>query len=344
MKRIPSLFIALFAISILHAPAAEPPTVIDRPAANAGPTQVAVGIWIVDITSIDSAHQNFTVEMAVALRWKDPRLAHAESGVTHFRLEQIWHPRVSVVNETNTVSHKLPESVEVDPDGTVLYRQHYAGAFTQPLRLQSFPFDSQTFRVQLVAVRYRPDEVKFVPNQSWIDAGLRQAGGISRSITLPDWAIESWNITSQDYIMSPGFEFPSYVFEFTASRNAQHYIWNIVLPLVLIVAMSWSVFWLPLTEIGTQLGVAMTSMLTLIAYRFAIDSQLPPLPYTTSLDTFILMSTLLVFFSFIEVLITTLLENKHQAREAKRIDRCCRVAFPGFFLSASIFIFLPLRG
>jgi hypothetical protein len=344
MKQIPFLFIALFAISILHASGADSPTVIDRPAANAGPTQVAVGIWIVDVTSVDSAHQNFTVEMAVALRWKDPRLAHTESGVTHYMLTQIWHPRVSVVNETNTVSHKLPESVEVDPDGTVLYRQHYAGPFTQPLRLQSFPFDRQTFRVQLVAVQYRPDEVKFVPNQSWIDAGLRQAGGISRSITLPDWTIETWNIKSQDYMMSPGFEFPSYVFEFSASRNAQHYIWNIILPLVLIVAMSWSVFWIPPTEIGPELGVATTSMLTLIAYRFAIDSQLPPLPYTTSLDTFILMSTLLVFFSFIEVLTTTLLESRHQTKQAMRIDRYCRVAFPGFFLLASIFIFLPSRG
>ena len=48
----------------------------------------------------------------------------------------------------------------------------------------------------------------------------------------------------------------------------------------------------------------MTSMLTLIAYRFAIDSQLPPLPYMTRLDVFILTSTLLVFFSLIEVVVT----------------------------------------
>jgi hypothetical protein len=38
-------------------------------------------------------------------------------------------------------------------------------------------------------------------------------------------------------------------------------------------------------------------MLTLIAYRFAVDSQLPRLPYMTRLDLFTLASTLLVFFS-----------------------------------------------
>ena len=107
--------------------------------------------------------------------------------------------------------------------------------------------------------------------------------------------------------------------------------------------MSWSVFWVAATEVGAQLSVATTSMLTLIAYRFAIDHQLPALPYTTSLDTFILMSTLLVFFSFIEVLVTTILGGKHQNKQALRIDRFCRVIFPLIFIIASIAIFAHPR-
>src|SRR5438132_6772396 len=137
----------------------------------------------------------------------------------------------------------------------------------------------------------------------------------------------------------PGFEYSSYAFEFTASRNVQHYIWKVILPLILIVAMSWTVFWIAATEVSAQLSVATTSMLTLIAYRFAIDHQLPVLPYTTSLDTFILMSTLLVFFSLIEVLATTILEGKHRNKPAIRIDRYCRVVFPLIFVIASIAIF-----
>jgi hypothetical protein len=38
-----------------------------------------------------------------------------------------------------------------------------------------------------------------------------------------------------------------------------------------------------------SINIAITSMLTLIAYRFAIDNQLPRLPYMTRLDAFILM-------------------------------------------------------
>ena len=291
MKRIHFPLLVLFAASIQLALGSEAPPLIDRPNADSGPTEISVGIWVVDINSIDSAQQTFTAEIAVVLRWKDPRLAHTANGVGRYPREQIWHPRVGIVNETNSVSRKMPDSVEVEPDGTVTYRQRYVGAFTQPLRLQSFPFDRQTFRVQLVAVRYQSNEVMFVPDQVWIRDGLTEAGGISPSVTLPDWTIEKWELKPLVYALAPRHQYSSYAFEFTASRNVQYYILKVILPLVLIVMMSWSVFWIDPVHSNSQISIAVTSMLTLIAYRFAVDSQLPRLPYMTRLDAFILTCT-----------------------------------------------------
>jgi hypothetical protein len=343
IKRIGFSF-TILAMSILQVRGAEAPTVIDRPAADAGPTEISVGIWIVDITNIDSAQQSFTAEVAIVLRWKDPRLTHTGSGVVRYPVEQVWHPRVAIVNETNSVIRKFPDWVEVEPDGMLTYRQRYAGAFTQPLRLQSFPFDRQTFRIQLIAVRYRLNEVKFVPDQDWIQNGLKQAAGIAPSITLPDWSVEKWETKPLPYTLAPGLEYSGYAFEFTASRNVQHYILKVLLPLILIVMMSWSVFWIDPTTSNTQFSIAVTSMLTLIAYRFAVDNQLPRLPYMTRLDVFFLISTLLVFFSLIEVLVTTIFDNNQQAALAKKIDRYCRVIVPIIFVIASIAIFAHPRG
>src|SRR6185312_10950563 len=151
------LIVAFLAVSIHLVGSVEVPASIERPGVEAGPTQVSVGIWMVDITNIDSAQQNFTADIAVVLRWKDARLAHIGTGFTHYALDQIWTPRVGIANETSSVVRKFPESAEVEPDGTVLYRQRYVGSFTQPLRLQSFPFDRQSFRIQFVAIRHRPN-------------------------------------------------------------------------------------------------------------------------------------------------------------------------------------------
>jgi hypothetical protein len=343
MKRTLFLLVVFVAMSIQLVRSAETPALIERPTSGNNPTEVSVGIWIVDISNIDSAQQSFTAEIALVLRWKDPRLAHTGSGVVRYPLEQVWHPRVGIANETASVIRKLPEWVEVEPDGTLIYRQRYAGAFTQPLRLQSFPFDRQTFRIQLVAVRYRPNEVKFVPDQAWIREGLRQASGIASSITLPDWTVEKWDARTLPYTLAPGLEFSGYAFEFTAARNVGHYVLKVILPLVLVVIMSWVVFWTEPTNSNTQFSVAVTSMLTLIAYRFAVDTQLPRLPYMTRLDALFLTSTLLVFFSLIEVLATTILDNNQQTERAKKLDRYCRVIFPAVFLLASIAIFMPGR-
>jgi hypothetical protein len=43
----------------------------------------------------------------------------------------------------------------------------------------------------------------------------------------------------------------------------------------------------------------------------------------TRLDMLFLISTLLVFFSLIEVLITTILENNQQKARAKKVNRYC---------------------
>jgi hypothetical protein len=325
--------------SIRFAGGAETPALIERPDASSGPTQISVGIWVVDITNIDSAQQSFTADIAVGLRWKDARLAHTGKGMAHYALDQIWTPRVGIANETSTVVRELPESAEVEPDGTVIYRQRYVGSFTQRLRLESFPFDRQAFLIQFVAIRYRPDEVTFVADEDWVRDGLQQAVGISPSITLPDWTVETWDAKPHIYALTPRLQYSGYAFEFTAARNVEHYILKVILPLVLIVMMSWGVFWIDPVTSNSQISIAVTSMLTLIAYRFAIDSQLPRLPYMTRLDSFFLTSTILVFFSLIEVLTTTILDSNQQRERAKKLDRYCRVAFPAIFVIASIAIF-----
>src|ERR1700749_1916179 len=125
MNRIVFLPVVFLAMSIQIVHPAETPALLERPGSGNGPTQVSVGIGIVDINSIDSAQQNFTADIAIVLRWKDVRLAHTGTGAVHYALDQIWTPRVSIANETNSVVRKLPESAEVEPDGSVIYRQRF---------------------------------------------------------------------------------------------------------------------------------------------------------------------------------------------------------------------------
>jgi len=63
----------------------------------------------------------------------------------------------------------------------------------------------------------------------------------------------------------------------------------------------------------------------------------------TPLDAFILTGTVLVFFSSIEVFVTTILGNNQQTERARKIDWYCCVIFPIVFTNASVAIFAKPR-
>ena len=121
-----------------------------------------------------------------------------------------------------------------------------------------------------------------------------------------------------------------------AERLRGCYWIKVIAPLVLIVAMSWAVFWIDPKESGSQISVAITAMLTLIAYRFAVGSDLPRVSYLTRLDYFILGATILVFASLIEVVVTSSYARTGNLERARAIDRWSSWLFPVMFILLSV--------
>jgi gamma-aminobutyric acid receptor subunit beta len=322
--------------SLAQAAKANPVAGVDmsRPNSDAGPTEVSVAMWLLDIDSINSSDQNFIANVFIKLSWKDKRLAHSNSSNESYKVDQVWTPVIQIANEIGIVRRTLPELVHVTRDGTVTYRQRFVGPFSQPLKLNDFPFDGQTFQIQLLpsGTSNTPKDINFVADREWIENGLKDAGGISDNISLPDWKIEGFDAHPQVYVVTPQFKTAGYVFEFVAKRDVRHYIWKVILPLLFIVVMSWSVFWIDPSNSGTQIAVAMTSMLTLIAYRFAIDAQVPRVPYMTKLDQFMLVGTIFVFLSLLQVIITSRLFQSGRVELSRKVDRLSRVLFPSFFV------------
>ena len=298
-----------------------------RPTQDGEPTQVFIDIYILDVDEIDSANQNFTANVFFKTSWKDPRLAHKGKGGKRYPLNEVWHPGFQLVNQQRLWT-TFSNYVEVDPDGTVMYRQRVWGQFSQKLGLQDFPFDQQVFTIRLVATGYSVKEVEFV-------RAPERRSGIAETLSLADWEIVDWNVRPQEFAGTTG-----YVFTFSAKRESHYFIIKFILPLILVVTMSWLVFWIDPMQSGTQVNVAITAMLTLIAYRFAAGMELPRVSYLTRMDIFIMGSTLIIFSSLIEVVITSALANQERLEQARRIDTWCRVLFPLIFFLVAVYSFV----
>jgi hypothetical protein len=302
---------------------------IARPATGEGPVQVRVTMFVLDVDEVNTAGQSFDANVYIECMWHDPRLAHDSSGEVARPLVEVWNPRIQFVNQQR-IMYTFPEMVEVTPEGEVAYRQRVWGAFSMPLDLEDFPFDSQEFHIQLAAAGYAVNEVELVRNPDAVS-------GIARKFSLPDWEVLDWSITSGAFQTSPGEEsFSGYTLIFEARRHSRYFVVKVILPLVLIIAMSWLVFWIDPELAGTQINVAVTVMLTLIAYRFAVGASLPTLPYLTRLDYFILSATFLVFAALVEVVVTSCYAHAGKIERARAIDRWSRFVFPSLTILITV--------
>jgi hypothetical protein len=307
-----------------------------RPSRDTGPTRVEVVMAVLDVSQVSSARQNFHASVFFRLRWTDPRLAHDEENQM-VPLGQIWQPRFLLLNQQLARS-SFPNVASVSPAGQVTYRQRVTGIFSQPLDLRDFPSDRQNFSIQL-ATGYTADELELV---------VDPRSGISDVLSLPDWDILGADVKTVTIEMLPGTAatgVTAAVISFQAERRQEYFIYQAIIPLVLIVAMAWIVFWIDPSAAGTQISVSITAVLTLIAFRFAATSDLPKVDYMTRLDFFVLGSTVLVFGGLAQAVFTMHLAKVDMLPRARKIDLWCRWLFPiAFFLLVAETMWLRMLG
>lgn len=300
------------------------------PAANAAADEqktVYVYVGILDVDAISSAGQSFTINYYAQFRWHDPALAHEGPGTIRRALTDIVAPRFILLNQQRVWSSLL-NLVDISPDGEAIYRQRLWGDFSQPLRLHDFPFDSHTFELPMIALGDLGEDILLLPDPDY-------PSFVASELSVADWRILDYREESREIMLTNETVGSGYVFSFYAERIYNHHVIKFIIPLILIVAMSWVVFWIDPTEAGSQLSVAVTAALTLIAYHIALANKLPDIPYLTRMDLFLFCSTLLVFTALMEVVITSRLARDGRIELARRFDQVSRVIFPAAYLGVA---------
>ena len=302
-------------------------------AEEAGPREVKVGYVVLDVDGVNSAQQSFTLNIFFRARWHDPKEEHDGEKAIIKDLGDVWHPNIQITNRKKAFD-TMEEIVRIEPDGMVSYSQRVWGDFSQILNLADFPFDSQKFEVDLVSVGNSPEEVQFILDDL-------DVSGISDEFSLPDWEVTGHKAWGHNSVIFKGMDpIPMFTISMEATRYSWYYLVKVILPLVLIVAMSWIVFWIDPEQWSTQIGVATTSMLTLIAYRFTIDRLVPAVSYLTKMDEFILSATMLVFITLCEAVMTGVLTKKGKPDLALTVDKWFRIFIPLSFIALASHAFL----
>jgi len=311
-----SIMLALAALLTLGS-SAPPQDPVDLRQLPGDRTPIEVGLAVMDVIAIDDSEQMALMDFAVRLDWHDERVAGRFGKVTQLPAVDVRMPAIIFMSD-RSLRRSLPEIVSVFPNGDMRYVQRFTGEVSVRLDLREFPWDSETVEIVVLIPAYAGEAVMELNEE------------FSRVPSDP--TIANWTLGESSFEVVAGSDFsPDHfrlVYRQAIERDPTYYIWTVIAPLLLVVAMSWVSFWINPERVEAQLAVAATSMLSLVAFRFSVAQLVPPLSYFTRLDLFTMGATALVFLALVEVGATSFLQQQGKNQLALRIDTVARFVFP----------------
>ena len=151
--------------------------------------------------------------------------------------------------------------------------------------LQTFPFDKQILKIAYSSTNDIDD---YEMSNKWNT--YNAINYFTKTQKINGWDIKGFNLYNtieedeQDMFVSTA------VIEIQIERQHGYYIYKVLIPILLILLVCWSVVWVDPKELEARLTITIVCLLSLIAYNFVIDSELPKLEYLTVMDWIILVS------------------------------------------------------
>jgi len=310
------------------------------------PLEVTIHLHINKIYNINTVDETYKIDGYLEYWWFDSRWKSSDtvSSTAEIIYEndrarelintKLWIPAMEMIN-IQGASEKPNISIKISPNGKINYEERFFGIFGTNMNFKSFPFDSQSFNIQIESFSYDNKIVIFtkpilfpkVANDSIIDTWeiIRMNSRLEKSIYQED------NSETETYSRA--------VFEIKAKRMVGYYIWQVLFPLFIIILASFVIFWIK--DFGTQIGIGFTLMLTVVAFNFYSASILPKLPYQTFIETVIIVGYVFIFLGIIAVILNYRIFGNKKKTETNKLLQMLRYIFPlGFFVTMLIMYFV----
>jgi hypothetical protein len=330
--------IVLIAARAMAAPPAPDAALVPPPPSGTPPLKLGVGLHIINIASIDEVREQFEIDGYLLGRWYDPRLSYAPSGpddqLRTYRRGEVWTPEFEIVNGV-TPRDRYDTAIRVTPAGWVSYTERFHIILSSKFALMRFPFDEQSLLILIHPFIHETGEMTF----TLYDHHIWTAKEFNQYSSLAQWdleAVEPEIVTEEIYNRHRVAEAR---FAIRVKRRFHFYLWKVILPLVLMVVLSWSVFWIEARDLSNQVQIAVTTLLTVIAFAFAISATMPRVPYLTYIDAFFLTCYVFVFLAFVELMAVHLAHRRERATDLGiRIQKFARWAVPAAFIVTNLIL------
>jgi hypothetical protein len=281
------------------------------------PEHVRVGMRTMHVHSISESEGTWSGEVTLVLRWP-------AGGI---------RPDPLVRNQSSEFNVSVDETTRV---GEFCYREkRYSAAFSNWFRLRRFPFDTQVLRIIYEERTLRDDQViwerELWPNIISIDAYRELAA----------WRFEDYpnmEVKRSSFAVAPGSVHPRLlIVSIPVARLWQFYLSRFFIPLFLLVALAYSIFWVKPEDLNSAASIGITCMLSIIAFQLTQSDSLPRVGYLTLADRVYVVCYIATAIAIALAIMGAYLADHDKGERARQIDRRLRAAFPlGFVIAVGV--------
>jgi hypothetical protein len=310
------------------APAPDTAPKAATPAAPPHPAEsVALGFYIYDIHDVDIRAGTFGADFYFWMRHakeKDPERAK----------------EIEKIEFTNGKTEQFDEQDRKEVDGQTYVCWKVEGTFRFIPMLRNYPFDAQRLEITVEHPTLEIDEVVYDDDHgSYERSGVaRERWGLKDSVYVPEYEIlgverrASANTYATDFgdPTRPESEsvYSRFVVTVRIGRLFGPYFYKIVVPLLVILGMAYLVFFIPPQEIQSASGLAITALLSCIAFDVTVAQNLPAVGYLVVSDKFFITTYFLLFLNLTQSVITYNFYERDRLALAEKWDKVCRIVFP----------------
>jgi len=301
----------------------------------AGPVVVRVRFEFHDILAIDDGGESFDFSGVSTLTWNDPRQAFepAVEGVEEkvfqgaYQFNEVstaWYPQLVLVNESG-MYEKRGVVLRVRPDGSSTLTETITATAKVELDMHAFPFDRHRLDAVFEVLGFDQDEIVLEVESAYVSTTLGD------DVRVPQWTIAGSGMSVRDrtasYAGRQGVS-SAFIASVDVDRNAFYIGRLVVYPLIIIVLLSFSVFWMERSSLGDRTSVSFIGILTGVTYQVLVSDKMPDIAYVTLMNGFLNLSFATMCATVVINLVVGALDRKGRDELGDLIDRRCRWIFP----------------
>jgi len=339
------LIATCFACGPLTAQSPPSPKLLALPPGD-GPLKVGASFHLLAVHKIDDEAESFSFSGVLNLTWRDERQAFdpesegvsekVYNGEYQFNeLSPSWYPQVVLANAVDLVDSQ-GVLLRVKPDGTSILTQTITAEARTRLELRCYPYDKQQLQATFAILGFNEDEVVLTAPHGATSSDFSK-------IQIPQWKltdIQSSTGLGTTSVSGKNVHLAMLTITLDTERRSFFIMRLVILPLILIVVLSWSVFWMDRSSLGDRMSVSFVGILTAVAYQIMVSDIMPHISYITLVNAIISFSLLIMSATVFINLLVGSLDKKGEYERGERVDLRCRIVFPAIYTGLIALAFL----